>query len=116
MKTITELRSEYDSDEEFGQAILREVISLAKENPDYVYRPVEGRFYSYTSGANGSKGCIIGQALQKLNCYLDMDGISFGRVCEMSDIDYVTESITKLRVLQYNQDAGMNWGSIMTQI
>jgi|688.fasta_scaffold469010_3 hypothetical protein len=127
MKTLTELRSEFNSDEEFGKAILLEVEGLAKANPDYVYEPnvvlapIDGHIfkdnvYSYTCGANDSKGCLIGQALQKLGVFLEEKNTSFRTILLIynSNMNFdKSPSLDALCKIQNRQDGGLKWGDCL---
>lgn len=119
MKTITELRSECGSDEQFGQAILEKVKILTEENPDYVYKPnvvEENESYSYVCGADGSKGCIIGQALQMLGVRLEDKKYGdkrFSVILEEIGVSRTT-STSMLSDIQVRQDSGRRWGELCT--
>ncbi len=93
--------------------IIREVKRLAAESPDNVYNP-NGAGCSYTLGdnTNGSRGCIVGQALKALGVDLAAlrEGIievCLNRIPHESDVD---NGILWLAGVQGCQDSRNPWG------
>lgn len=101
-----------------GKELIEAVRGLADENPDFMYQPFNSRCY-YTKGRNDTPGCIIGQALLKLDPGLEIELTNTDRegiIPGVSDlIDALQIEAHKpdriwLEVVQGRQDLGSNWG------
>ena len=97
--------------------LLREVKLLAAEKPDAIYAKQKGRCW-YTKGeAGGEYGCIIGQAIKRLNPELFISlkfgeeaGLNYETVGTLVDLGLIEGDICKLSEIQYSQDIGWKWG------
>lgn len=100
-----------------------EVEKLANESPDAVYcRPEGGRQCYYDKGnvTNGSVGCIIGQAIKKVNqeifyTYFTNRVASVGVV--LREICTINKQYKDwLSSVQSKQDDGMSWGDAVESV
>lgn len=110
---IQDFISTYPSFEAFEDELVKRILEVADENPDFVYNPFDNITGCYYDGParNGKNigpecnGCIIGTALQKM-------GVARIVLAEMfMGISSHIEGIsTKIIQVQRLQDAGVSWG------
>lgn len=110
--------------------VVEQVVALAAERPEFVYRPVtDGKtsgLCSYVTGEHG-QGCLVGQALMRLGIPeealatfereagekgLDTGAPNalpeLGVICDHDDLDWLAD-------VQLHQDAGHPWGQAVEE-
>lgn len=96
--------------------LLREVKLLAAEKPDAVYTSTKDNF-RYTQGeAGGEYGCIIGQAIKRLNPELfislklgEDEGLDYEAVGTLAGHGLIEGDVGELSDIQARQDKGWKW-------
>lgn len=96
--------------------LLREVKLLAAEKPDTIYDRENG-CCRYTRGeAGGECGCIIGQAIKRLNLdvFLIMQvaenaGVDLDSVDSLHEYGLITGDVEELSRIQARQDVKHRW-------
>ena len=112
-----------------GEKIMQELVNLATQNPDKVYRrPQVGDKCYYTrdcdGGIPGENGCIFGRALYNLypdkllKCILDPDGQENGVqpipvLLRGMSLDLSTRETDLFNIIQQAQDGGKSWAEIL---
>lgn len=105
---------------DIGQRIIREVIAVAQERPDFVYARPAVPSPSFGQALcqyvqDGQPGCIIGQALWRLGYIgpsLEEAGentSAVGSVLSYLNLHLDDEEADWLRDVQYQQDSGQRW-------
>lgn len=116
MKKISfEILSQRDT---FVEDVNRELRILMTESPDYVYRSKSESTIatgcSYVNGPNpGCKGCIIGQAMQRLGVPIDDQNLVDGRTVRHLLTKVGVNVSTRWIRIQSDQDCGESWGSLL---
>ena len=89
---------------------------LASESPTNIYMPaVRGEKCHYSSGdcKNGSRGCIVGQALARIGLnpadFETCDGVAPSAAKVVGDLSGEWGAAAWLRCVQSHQDAGKSW-------
>jgi hypothetical protein len=110
----------------FIPAVEAQVLLLGHEQPDYVYKNAGTAGTCKYNGpavnhmgktvGNPSKGCIIGQALQRLGW---TDEVEMNKMCAISSLFLqlgIPERSLFLSLVQNAQDVGVPWGKAIEQI
>lgn len=109
--------------------IVKEVERLVQESPDNKYQkladdgitPLDCCYYNIGKCANGSKGCLIGQALINLNLankydlmfytrWIEIDSMtSTSLLLKLFQVDIYNAKVQFLQRIQIFQDRGHTW-------